>query len=536
MVMGMIGVFVAWRTKSILNSEIKLLNDEGLTAFVGRKKEQSLLLQAWRNDARNVFIIYGDGGIGKTSLIQTWLTQAEVFGWLEAEQVFGWSFPDVNRYQDARQSMQEFLQQALEWFGPDMKIPASLLEQINLLARLVQRRRTLLVLDNVSHLHFTVDTSGNVHERQLLGALLNQLAAYNPGLCILASRKAVPVSRAFQSGVFQYELSSLDDTAGAHLLKQQGVRADNNRLRRIAHSFGGHPLSLCLLGSYLAQAYGGSPSRLDSIPIWPDMEKEGFHVRRVLGAIEQWMGAGPDLILLYLLSLLDGPATKKELFMLLGSWRQPWFRRWIKPDEALNSVAPLARVDVREFTKIQRRLYRLRLISSPSVAATLDTHSMIRAFFRQRVALRFPVMQESFNALLESCRQAAEPIIMPESGMASMMRSHSLPDVQTAVRSTRELGIKLEQSTNRKQWYRASILAYHLSEHHLVLGNIPAAIFCSRRSVAYAELSRDQSSMVQNLKMLTKLLSLTGGKTEAFTLLQRARSKFDSSRILSMSV
>ncbi len=529
----MIGVFVAWRNKSISNKEIKLLDDSDLTAFVGRKRELGLLLKAWRSDTQNVFILHGEGGVGKTSLAQTWLTQAEAFGWLEAEQVFGWSFPDVSRYQDAQQAMREFLQQALAWFGPDMTTPDSRLEQLNLLARLIQRRRTLLVLDNVSHLHFTLDAAQSIHERQLLGTLLNQLVAYNPGLCLLIGRKTVPVCRAFQPGVFQHELTGLDDEAGAHLLKQQGVRGESKRLQRIAHSFGGHPLSLSLLGSYLKQAYAGSAERLDSIPIWQDMEKEGFHVRRVLGAIEQWMGTSPDLILIYLLSLLDGPATKKELFMLLGSWRQPWFRRWIKPDEALNSVAPLTRIDLHEYTKIQRRLYRLHLISSPTVATTLDTHPLIRAFFRQRVALRFPVMQERFHRLLENCRQDIEPVIVSESEMGGMLRSHALPDVQTAVRSTRELGCKLEQSAKRKQWYRASILAYHLSEHHLVLGNIPAAVYCARRSVAYAELSHDRSSMAQNLKMLTKLLRLTGGKAEAFTLLQRARQNFDASRLLS---
>lgn len=529
----MIGVFVAWRNKSISNTEIKSLDDGGLTAFVGRKRELGLLLKAWRSHTQNVFILHGEGGIGKTSLVQTWLTQTEAFGWLEAEQVFGWSFPDVTRYQDAQQAMQAFLQQALAWFGPDMKIPDSRVEQLTLLARLIQRRRTLLVLDNVSHLHFTPETSQSIHERQLLGALLNQLAAYNPGLCLLTGRKAVPVCRAFQPGVFQHELACLDDEAGAHLLKQQGVQAEINRLRRIARNFGGHPLSLSLLGSYLKQAYSGSAERLDSIPVWQDMEKEGFHVRRVLGAIEQWMGTSPDLILICLLSLLDGPATKKELFMLLGNWRQPWFRRWIKPDEALNSVAPLTKIDLHEYTKIQHRLYRLHLISSPSVAATLDTHPLIRAFFRQRVALRFPVMQERFPKLLENCRQNPEPVIVPESEMGGMVRSHALPDVPTAVRSTRALGYKLEQSANRKQWYRASIIAYHLSEHHLVLGNIPAAVYCARRSVAYAELSHDRSSMAQNLQMLTKLLRLTGGKAEALTLLQRARQNFDTSRILS---
>lgn len=524
----MVGAFVAWRQKNKVDNGVSLVND-CRSVFVGRKKELGLLLKAWRSDSHNVFMLSGMGGVGKTSLLQAWLTQAEAAGWHGAEQVFGWSFPDVSTYPGAQRAMQDFLQQALEWFGPDMKIPPALTEQLNLLARLIQRRRTLLVLDNVSHLNFTLDVSAQIHERQLLGALLNQLAAYNPGLCLLAGRKDVPVSEAFRSGVIQYALPGLDDDAGAALLRQQGVKAETGRLQRIAHSFGGDPLSLRLLGGYLAHAFNGSPERMDSIPIWQDLQQEGFHTRRVLSAIEQWMGASPDLILIYLLSLMDGPATKKELFQLLGNCRQPWFRRWLQPDQALRAVAPLTQVDVREYTKIQRRLHRLHLVSSPAVAPSLDTHALIRAYFRQRVALRFPLMQERFDALLKNCRQPDGAFIMQGAEMGSAARSHALPDLQTAVQATRTLGVKLEQSTQRKQWYRAAILAYHLSEHHLVLGNIPAAIYCARRSVAYAELSHDQPSMLQNLKMLSKLLSLTGGKVEAVALIQRARRSFDAS-------
>lgn len=525
----MIGVFVAWRPNSLSSSDVKLVDEAGSACFVGRKKELSILLESWRHDSCNVFILTGPGGMGKTSLMQKWLARAEVSGWLGAEQVFGWSFPEVSRYPDAQQAMQDFLQQALEWFGADMKIPATLIEQLNLLARLIQRRRTLLVLDNVSQLNFALDVSEGLYERQLLSSLLNQLAAYNPGLCIVISRKEIPVGRIFSSDVIQYELPNLGDESGGQLLNRQGVKAETERLQRIAHSFGGEPLSLNLLGGYLAYAYKGSPERLNSIPIWQDMQKEGFHARRVLSAIERWMGTAPDLLLLYLLSLMDGPVTKKELFVLLNNCRQSWFRRWLKPDEALRVIAPLTRVDVREYTKIQRRLYRLHLISSPAVASSLDMHQLIRDYFRQQAMARFPSIRERFDALLQNCRQPVEQVRVQETDRG--LRSHALPDVQTSVRSTRELGLKLEQSASRKQWYRASILAYHLSEHHLVLGNIPASIYCARRSVAYAELSHDQPSMLQNLKMLTKLLSLTGRKAEALTLLQGARRSFDSARI-----
>ncbi len=519
----MIGVFAAWRIKSCLNQQINIFNSEDNTDFIGRQKELSILSNIWQNNSCHVFILTGMGGMGKTSLLQAWLAQMESANWQEAEQVFAWSFPEVSRYQQAQQAMQDFVCQALKWFGADMALPTRLVERVNLLARLIQRRRTLLVLDNVSPLYFSAQT-----EHQLLGVLLNQLAAYNPGLCLLASRKSVEVDPTFQQWIMQRELLPLSDADGALLLQKYGVKATTGQLQRIARSFGGAPLSLRLLGSYLADAYGGSPAHLDSIPIWPDLEQEGFHVRRILSVIEHWLGTSPDLILLYLLSLMDSPATKQELFLLLGSCNQPWFIRWVRPDEGLRIVAPLAQVSVREYTKIQRRLFRLHLISSPLAANTLDTHRLIRAYFRQQAAVRFPVMRERFLTLLQECAHKGETVFIPESTMNAQPLQHTLPDIPTAEQTISTLSEKLDQSAKHKHWYRAAILAYHLSEHHLVLGNIPAAILCARRSVAYAELSRDHGSLLQNLKMLTKLLRLTGRATEAVNLVLRAERSTQS--------
>ena len=77
----------------------------------------------------------------------------------------------------------------------------------------------------------------------------------------------------------------------------------------------------------------------------------------------------------------------------------------------------------------------------------------------------------------------------------------------------------------QKHWYRASIIANHLCEHHLILGNMSAAMYCARRGVAYAELSHDQPSLLQNMNLLTRLLRVTGGTREASRLLERVRDK-----------
>ncbi len=328
----------------------------------------------------------------------------------------------------------------------------------------------------------------------------------------------------FQPQVTQHVLADLTQDEGAELLRQRGVLLLPDTLRKFSHDFCGHALTLDLLGSHLAN--GGRVEEVNSILAWRDKEREGLQTRRVLALVEQWLWKTPELLLLYLISLLDRPVTQKELFLLLRSQRQAWFQRWLKPDETLQALAPLSKLSLREFSRVQRRLYQMHLISSAPDTGALDVHALLRTYFRERVRARFPGIPERLQGVMEKCTQTLAAILPPETpalaGGSHGRLGHS--DMQSAVKATRSLGVKLEKSALQKHWYRASIIANHLCEHHLILGNMSAAMYCARRGVAYAELSHDQPSLLQNMKLLTRLLRLTGGTREAGFLLQRART------------
>ena len=526
----MIGVFVTfWRHQQAQQTQHTVVNlPTSAQGFVARERELLALDQAWHDEDTGFFLLNALGGTGKTSLLQAWLSRLEAADWRGADKVYAWSFPDVTDVAAVPALVEEFIGHALQWFGSHLTLPTHPLERVNLLAKLIQRERTLVVLDNFPTVSFDADEiSGESPALQThaLGVFINLLAAYNPGLCVIASRQPLPSCELFQLHLTQYTLPDFSDDEGAELLRQRGVLLVPATLRKLSHDFCGHALTLNLLGAHLAS--GGRIEEVNSILAWRDKEREGLQTRRVLALIEQWLWKTPELLLLYLIALLDRPVTQKELFLLLQSQRQPWFQRWLKPDETLQALAPLSKLSIREFSRVQRRLYHLQLITAAPDTGALDVHSLLRTYFRERVRARFPGIPERLQSLLEKCTQTLATVLPPDtatlpgSQIKYLALGHS--DLQAAVTATRSLGVKLEKSAVQKHWYRASIIANHLCEHHLILGNLSAAMYCARRGVAYAELSHDQPSMAQNMKLLTRLLRLTGGVREAAFLLQRAR-------------
>lgn len=516
----MIGVMATYWRHRQAKDDLVCVKENTHSYLLGRKNDLLALNNAWHDETANLFLLTALGGTGKTALLQEWLSNLESCDWQGADNVYAWSFPDISDSSDLQALTEEFLHHALEWFGNDQVVPKHPVEQINLLGKLIQRQRTLLLLDNFPTLELTTDTTEQkTATSQPLGILLNCLAAYNPGLCVVATRQALPVCNKTQPHIVQYSLGDLSTDSAAILLLHRGVDLAPPDRSKIAQNFCGHALTLTLLGSYMANS---GQYDISNILAWRDSNREGLQTRRVLAVMENWLWNTPELLLVYLISLLDRPVTQKELFVLLHSQRQPWFRRWLKPDETLKALAPLSKLSVRDFSKVQRQLYRFGLISASPATGALDTHALLRGYFRERVQARYPDIPTRLQELLEACIQQTSTAQAPgDVSLDNGRKAYALPDLQSAVQATRSLGVKLEKSALGKHWYRASIIANHLCEHHLILGNLSAAVYCARRGVAYAELSHDHPSLIQNMKLLTSLLRLTGSQREALLLLQR---------------
>jgi hypothetical protein len=132
------------------------------------------------------------------------------------------------------------------------------------------RRRALLVLDGVEPLQHGPDGQlGQLKDRGLR-ALLRRFAATPPaephGLIVLTSRLAVKdIARWHDGAAPVVDVDKLSDHTGAALLRDNGVWGTDKELKAASHDFGGHPLALGLLASFLKETQTGDVRRRDHI-------------------------------------------------------------------------------------------------------------------------------------------------------------------------------------------------------------------------------------------------------------------------------
>jgi len=129
------------------SSEIARYRERGF----GREEDIAFLDRAWANKDINVVTIVAWAGVGKSTLVNHWLRRMATENYRSAELVFGWSLYRQGSNGETS-SADDFLDAALGWFGdPDPRLGTAW-EKGERLAKLVARRRTLLVLDGLESL------------------------------------------------------------------------------------------------------------------------------------------------------------------------------------------------------------------------------------------------------------------------------------------------------------------------------------------------------------------------------------------------
>jgi len=168
------------------------------------------------------------------------------------------------------------------------------------------------------------------------------------------------------------DLEQLSSEAGAKLLQALGVKGQEAELRSASDEFGGHCLTLTLLGSYLTDAFNGDIRfrREVSERLAYDV-RQGVHARKVMESYQTWFGEGPELSVLRMLGLFDRPADEKALGALL------------KPPAIPGLTVSLTDLSQIEWRTIVGRLRRARLISGEGPhGATGHASSRLRILWR----------------------------------------------------------------------------------------------------------------------------------------------------------
>ncbi|HRI72243.1 MAG TPA: hypothetical protein PK156_48750, partial [Polyangium sp.] len=361
--------------------------------FFGRDEELGWLEKCW---TERVFVasISAWGGVGKTSLVTKWLCTMRDAGWSGAERVFVWSF--YGQGMRTAGSSDGFFAEALKAFGDPDPLLGSPWEKGERLARLIQEKRTLLVLDGVEPMQWGPGEQDGRFKDPALQTLVQALALQNTGLLLLTSRLPIRDAEAFAGTKVQSKaLRHLSEEAGAEVLRARGAKGTEEELRAAVREYEGHALALTLLGSYIRRAQMGDIRRRDRIsPL------QGKPAQRMMAIYEEWFSGRLELTILQLMGFFDRPASKDEMDALRAL---PWI------DGLTDGLEGILESDWNE------AVTTLRDVGLMSAAKfdhdeTLDAHPLVRQHFGELLEQdNLDAYREGHRRLYEFLQKKAPP-------------------------------------------------------------------------------------------------------------------------------
>jgi tetratricopeptide (TPR) repeat protein len=350
--------------------------------LVGREAELKRLDDAWVDRNTNILSLIAEGGAGKSALVNEWLTQLRVDNYRGAEIVLGWSFYSQGTKERAT-SAEQFLDWAVEKLEIEIKTTSATAKG-DAIAEAMTKRRVLLLLDGCEPLQHGLDTQLGQLKDQGLRALLRRFAATPPSegraLVVLTSRLSVKdIARWEISAAPVVNVQRLSDEAGAALLRDDGVWGTDMELEKAVHDFGGHPLALGLLASFLKETQTGDVRRRDHIrAFYADAENPRHdHAKRVMESYEkEWLTGQPVLLgVINMVGLFDRPASGDCLKALRA---KPAIGRLTDQIVCLNEG---------DWQRAVARLRYARLLAPKDLSApdALDAHPLVREWFGERL-------------------------------------------------------------------------------------------------------------------------------------------------------
>jgi hypothetical protein len=359
------------------------LPETGYERLVGRDAELKRLDEAWSNDRTSILSLIAEGGAGKSALVNEWLRHLRADSYRGATIVLGWSFFSQGSKERAT-SADEFLNWALAKLGVTLATTSASAKG-EAIAEALMARRALLLLDGVEPLQHGPGPQAGQLKDQGLRSLLRGFAAAPPGaghsLIVLTSRLAVADLKRFKDGAAPVvDVDRLSDEAGAELLRDNDVWGIDRDLKAASNDFGGHPLALSLLASYLKETQNGDVRRRDHLRgLLADADNPRHdQARRVMESYEkEWLVDQPQqlLVILQIVGLFDPPASGDCLQALRAEPAIPGLTETLidlSDDDWRRAVA---------------RLREVRLLApvDPSDPEALDAHPVVREWFGDRL-------------------------------------------------------------------------------------------------------------------------------------------------------
>ncbi len=379
------------------------LPETGAKLF-GRDKELQLLNKAWSDQAPGVLALVAQGGVGKTTLVSEWL-RADGGCLAGCQRILKYSFYRQGAKAGSG-SADDFIRGALKNCGDPAPEEGSPWSKGERLADLVQRERTLLILDGLETLQTPFEEARGRILDPALDALLHELGRSNTGgLCLVTSRKFLSGSTAELAGVQQIDLERISAAAGRDILCWVGhAQGSPAELEAASKALGNHALAVTLLAAYLRDLRGHDFTAIkdEVFEIGQTVCARGDPSAPMLAALERYWerkGGAAKVQALRLLGFFDRPATEAEIRVLRQSPGIP---------EVSNLLSGLSDL---EWMNLLSELRERRVLGTAveGRSGDVDAHPIVRQYFAEQIRTRWPKQwKEGHKRLYEHYRSKAK--------------------------------------------------------------------------------------------------------------------------------
>lgn len=261
----------------------------------------------------SVYALTGLGGLGKTSIVRVLCDELADNAYDGLERIFAWSFDAGGSGDVGVDSVGEFWDAALSFWGYRGERLTESTEKARELTRLLQSRPSLLILDSFETIQ---RDDGSITDRSMI-VLLEALRrdGTHRGLALLTSRRPLDALADSAGGVgfrsAEGESLRLPTEVAVQLLRSVGVKGRDEELAAAVTALRGHALTITLAGAALARDFGGDIARLQELT--DDLGGEGQVSSLIAYYMRGWPDGSAERQLLVLMSLFTAPATPDEL-------------------------------------------------------------------------------------------------------------------------------------------------------------------------------------------------------------------------------
>ncbi|HKR04442.1 MAG TPA: ATP-binding protein, partial [Bacteroidia bacterium] len=287
-----------------------------LVNLFGREKELKLLDTLWEKQNKNIVCFTADGGVGKSALVNRWLSDMKTDNFRGAKRVLAWSFYSQGTGERVT-SADRFIDFSLQWFGDPNPNEGSAYDKGKRLAKLINRQPTLLILDGLEPLQIYNQVEKGKLKDPALASLLRMLAIGNNGLCMITTRLQVTGLERYKNNIHFENLELISSEAGRTILRMTDVKGEDHALEEAVSNFGNHALAINLLAKYLYKQPGHHISYIPHTESVAHLSPP----RRIIEAFYQYLlstGKTAETELLLLSGLFDRPFEQETILVLIN--------------------------------------------------------------------------------------------------------------------------------------------------------------------------------------------------------------------------